>query len=273
MTDRYAVIGNPVAHSRSPAIHAEFARQAGHDLSYGTLLAELDAFEQTVQRFRTGGGRGLNVTVPFKQRAYSLADCRTARAERARAVNTLTFGDGAIAGDNTDGVGLIRDLTVNLGCALEGRRVLLLGAGGAAYGVCAPLLQAGPDALVVANRTLAKAVELCNSCRDIDTRGALSASGYAELAGGTFDLVVNATSAGLADAMPPLPAGVYAPGALAYEMVYGRVTRFMAQAAGEGVRTADGLGMLVEQAAESFYIWRGVRPDTAPVIAQLRTTR
>ena len=272
MTDRYAVIGNPVAHSKSPAIHAAFARQVGHDLSYGMLFAELDAFEETALRFGAEGGRGLNVTLPFKQRAYALVQRRTARAERARAVNTVSF-DGATVGDNTDGIGLVRDLTHNLGCELHGRRVLLMGAGGAAYGACAPLLEAGPSVLVVANRTVEKALDLCEACRAFDVRGALSGSGYAGLAGRTFDLVINATSAGLDDAMLPLPGGLYAPAALAYEMVYGRVTSFMAHAAREGVRTADGLGMLVEQAAESFYIWRGVRPDTAPVIAQLRTMR
>lgn len=271
MPDQYAVIGNPVGHSKSPAIHAAFARQTGQDLVYGAIHAPEDAFEDAVERFRSAGGRGLNVTLPFKHRAFALATARTARAAHALAVNTLAFEDGAIRGDNTDGAGLVRDLTVNLGLTLRGRTIALLGAGGASYGVCELLLDENPAALVVANRTLDKATALCRHFADSHANGgALSACGYEDLRGRGFDLVINATSAGLSGDMPPLPAGVFAPGALAYDMVYGRTTPYLDFARAAGARTADGLGMLVEQAAESFHVWRGVRPETAPVIARLR---
>ena len=273
MTDTYAVIGNPVAHSKSPAIHAEFARQTRQDLSYAAIHAELADFETVVRRFRDEGGRGLNVTVPFKHRAYAMVQRRSVRAEHAQAVNTMSFDGRDIGGDNTDGAGLVRDLNHNLGCNLAGRRVLLMGAGGAACGVCGPLLEQKPGALVVANRTLEKAERLCERFKSLNAGAAiLRAVHYSGLAGEAFDVVINATSAGLSEAMPPLPLRVFARGALAYEMVYGRATPFLDFAHREGARTADGLGMLVEQAAESFYIWRGVRPVTAPVIAQLRAT-
>jgi shikimate dehydrogenase len=272
MPDLYAVIGNPVAHSKSPLIHGEFARETAQDISYAALLAPLHAFETEVQRFRAAGGRGLNVTLPFKHRAFDLAKKRTPRAEQALAVNTLVFEGDSIYGDNTDGIGLVRDLTMNLDCVLRGQRVLLAGAGGAAYGVCGPLLAESPAKLVVANRTLAKAVELCRHFSGLYRHSrALSHATYEALAGEQFDLVINATSAGLSAEMPGLPRGVLAADALAYDMVYGTVTPFMAFAKAEGARTADGLGMLVEQAAESFHVWRGVRPDTAPVIAHLRS--
>jgi shikimate dehydrogenase len=270
MTDNYAVIGNPVAHSKSPVIHTQFARQTGEPVSYGFVHAEIDDFEAAVRRFRDAGGRGLNVTLPFKHRAYSLAADRSARAEQAQAVNTLSFGDDAISGDNTDGVGLVRDLAINLKFAVRGARVLLMGAGGAAYGVCGPLLAEHPATLVVANRTRARAVELAVRFSRLFPASAVTGTGYDELAGSTFDLVINATSTGLADAMPALPANVFAPAALAYEMMYGKTTPFLELAAQSGVSAADGLGMLVEQAAESFFIWRGVRPQTGPVIALLR---
>ena len=271
MTDRYAVIGNPVAHSKSPRIHAEFARQTGEAISYEKLHAELPDFEIAVQRFRDAGGRGLNVTVPFKHRAYELATRRSARAEQAGAVNTLRFEGDEIFADNTDGVGLVRDLTANLGCPIAGRRVLLLGAGGASYGVCGPLLDEKPAALAIANRTRDKAIGLAQRFASFFPAIAVTGAGYDELGGREFDVVINATSAGLSGEMPPLAPGVFAAGALAYDMVYGRTTPFMRFAADTGVRSADGLGMLVEQAAESFAIWRGVRPQTAPVIAVLRS--
>ena len=271
MTDLYAVIGNPVAHSKSPLIHAEFARETAQDLEYAALLAAPGAFEAEVQRFRDRGGRGLNVTVPFKHRAFELSQKRTARAAEARAVNTLAFEGDTVYGDNTDGVGLVRDLAHNLGCALRDRRVLLLGAGGASYGVCGPLLAEAPAKLVVANRTPDKAAALCSHFRGFHPHAqALCASGYEALAAERFDVVINGTSAGLNDAMPAIPSGIFAPGALAYDMVYGKVTPFMAFAKAEGAAVADGLGMLVEQAAESFHVWRGMRPETAPVIARLR---
>jgi shikimate dehydrogenase len=268
MTDRYGVIGNPVAHSRSPAIHGEFARRTGENLSYERVLAPLDGFGAAVRAFRDAGGRGLNVTLPFKREAWALSGRRSERSERARAVNTLTFASGIIAGDNTDGAGLTRDIEDNLGFTLQGKRALLLGAGGAAWGVGLPLLAAGLASLTIANRTVSKALELRRGLAEFP---AVDGCSYEALEGSAFDLVVNATSAGLSGAAPPLPAGIFAPGALAYEMVYGRTTPFMEFAGKCGARVADGLGMLVEQAAESFFIWRGVRPETAPVIAKLRS--
>lgn len=273
MPDLYAVIGNPVAHSKSPLIHSEFARETAQDLSYGVLFAAMEAFEAEVTRFRAAGGRGLNVTVPFKHRAFALSQRRTPRAEQALSVNTLVFAGEAIQGDTTDGVGLVRDLTLNLQCALSGQRVLLMGAGGASYAVCASLLDQGPAQLVVANRTVEKAVALCEHFSRVHPRaGGLRAARYESLAGGRFDVVINATSAGLAGEMPALPAGIFGSGALGYDMVYGRITPFMAFAQGQGAMTSDGTGMLVEQAAESFHVWRGVRPDTSALIARLRAT-
>jgi shikimate dehydrogenase len=272
MTDRYAVIGNPVEHSLSPAIHAEFARATGQDLTYGRILAPLDGFRGAAAAFRDGGGKGLNVTLPFKQDAWRLADTHSAGARVAGAVNTLQFEGGRITGHNTDGIGLTRDLKDNLGCAIRGRRVLVMGAGGAVYGVMEPLLRELPKTVVVANRTLDKAVALVGHFEALQKFAAdgVSARPYAALAGSRFDIVINATSAGLTDIMPPLPRDLFAPGALAYEMVYGRRTLFMRFATEFGARAVDGLGMLVEQAAESFFIWRGVRPATAPVIRALR---
>ena len=264
MTDRYAVIGNPVAHSKSPWIHAEFARQSRQDLEYGRIEAPLDGFARTVDEFRAAGGRGANVTLPFKDQAHLY--CRKAVTERARSagvVNTLVFGNGEVSGDNTDGVGLLRDLTVNLGRKIAGARVLLLGAGGAAQGVLGPLLGAGPQRLVIANRSAEKARLLAKRF------GALGC-GYDELGGAQFDLLINATSAGLAGQAPLFPPGAFGPGALGYDMVYGRDTPFLAMARDAGAEACDGSGMLVEQAAESFLLWRGLRPDTAPVLAALR---
>lgn len=265
MADRYAVIGHPVAHSKSPWIHAEFARQTGQDLEYGRIEAPLDGFERTVGEFRASGGRGANITLPFKAQAFGY--CKDEVTDRARAVgvvNTLVFEKGAARGDNTDGVGLLRDLTVNLGCKLAGARVLLMGAGGAAQGVLAPLVAAGPRRLVVANRTADKARALARRY------GASAGGGYEDVRGEQFDLLINATSSGLADAAPPLTAGQFARGALAYDMVYGRETPFLALARAAGAAAHDGSGMLVEQAAESFFVWRGVRPDTVPVLVALR---
>jgi len=265
MADRYAVIGHPVAHSKSPWIHAEFARQTRQDLEYGRIEAPLDGFERAVEDFRAAGASGANVTLPFKERAFRYCDdAVTERARAAGVVNTLIFGKGAARGDNTDGVGLLRDLATNLGCPVAGRRVLLMGAGGAAQGVLAPLVAAGPRRLVVANRTADKARALARRF------GASAGGGYEDLRGEQFDLLINATSAGLADEAPPLAAAQFARGALAYDMVYGRDTPFLALARAAGAAAHDGSGMLVEQAAESFFAWRGVRPDTAPVLAALR---
>lgn len=267
MTDRYAVVGNPVAHSKSPAIHAEFARQTRQDIAYTRLLAPLDGFARTAETFRAGGGKGLNVTLPFKGDAFRFATERTARALSAEAVNTLSFDGERIRGDNTDGAGLVRDIVGNLAFDLAGKRVLLIGAGGAASGVIQALLDAGIAGLVLANRTAARA-------RDLAQRfgGPVEPRGLDALDGMRFDVVVNATSASIAGETPPLAPGVCAPGSLAYDMMYGKgETPFLAAARAAGAaRCADGLGMLVEQAAESFAVWRGVRPETLPVLAMLR---
>ena len=262
MGDRYALIGNPVAHSKSPAIHAAFARDTGQDIQYGLIEAPLDAFAAAVERFRAAGGKGLNVTLPFKHEAFRLCARLSDRARAAQAVNTLRFADSY--GDNTDGVGLVRDLADNLGVPLQGRSVLLLGAGGAAQGVLGALLEAGVSRLAIANRTPAKAQALAAR------HPGVSGGGYTELAGQAFDVVVNATSAGLANDSPPLPPGVLHRKAVAYDMVYGRDTPFLAQAREAGARACDGLGMLVEQAAESFFVWRGVRPATRALLERLR---
>src|SRR5512139_2763850 len=264
MTDRYAVFGHPIAHSKSPQIHAAFARQTGQDMSYEAILAPLDGFAGSVAAFVSAGGRGANVTVPFKEEAFRLASRLSQRAERAGAVNTLTFESGAILGDNTDGAGLVADLTRNLKRTLAGKRILLLGAGGAARGVIEPLLDQQPAALVIANRTVGRAQELA----ELFGRG-VTASGF-DNTGAHFDIVINATAASLAGELPPLSPAVFTADTLAYDMMYGRDTPFLSFARGLGAATADGLGMLVEQAAEAFYLWRGVRPDTAPVIASLR---
>ena len=270
VADRYAVIGNPVAHSKSPWIHAKFAEQTGEAIDYGSLLAPVGGFAAAVAAFRTSGGKGANVTLPFKEEAYALSSELSERARAARAVNTLLFSKSAVLGDNTDGCGLTRDLTLNRGFSIPGRRVLLLGAGGAARGVLLPLLEERPAALVIASRTIEKArqlVELLPGRRD----EAVSVCGYDGLGGESFDLVINATSAGLTNTALPLPPRLFSPGSLAYEMMYGRETAFMRQARADGAaRISDGLGMLVEQAAESFFLWRGVRPLTAPVLSELR---
>ncbi len=269
MTDRYCVIGNPVAHSRSPAIHARFAAQCHQDLSYEAILVPLDGFAAAVGDFAAAGGKGANVTLPFKEEAFGLCSRRSARAERAGAVNTLTFGRNEIFGDNTDGAGLVRDIEVNLGFPLAGRRVLLLGAGGAARGVIAPLLERQPAGLFIANRSGDKAETLAGQFSDLAT---VNAGNFAKTASRTFDVVINATSASLSGATLPLPAGIFASGSLAYDMMYGKgETPFLALAREQGAaRLADGLGILVEQAAEAFFVWRGVRPDSAQVLAELR---
>ena len=272
MTDRYAVIGNPVEHSLSPQIHAEFARVTGQDLAYGRILAPRDGFRDAVLAFRAAGGKGLNVTLPFKHEAWRLAVVRSGFALVAGAVNTLSFQGEKIEGHNTDGIGLVRDLTRNLRIAVRAKRVLLMGAGGAAYGVMESLLREQPETVVVANRTLEKAIALVGHFEKLQSSAlqGISARPYEALAGDRFDILINATSAGLEGAMPALPEGVFAPGALAYDMVYARRTPFLEFAQLLGARVSDGLGMLVEQAAESFFIWRGVYPETRSAMAILR---
>lgn len=269
MTDRYAVFGHPIAHSKSPRIHALFAAQTGQDLVYDAVLAPVDGFAQKILADAVLGLKGANVTVPFKEEAFRLATRRTARAERAGAVNTLSFGAAGILGDNTDGAGLVRDLRINHGVTIKNRRVLVVGAGGAVRGVLAPLLAEAPAALRIANRTADKAAGLAAAFADL---GAVDGGGFDELRGRSFDLVINGSSASLSGELPALPAGVFAPGSSAYDMMYGQgETPFLAFAREQGAeRRCDGLGMLVEQAAEAFYVWRGVRPATVPVLALLR---
>ncbi len=270
MSDCYAVIGNPVAHSKSPQIHAAFARQTGQDIEYVRLTAPRDGFRAEVERFVARGGKGMNVTVPFKQEAAQLCHHISERAQFAQAVNTLTFVDDQVSGENTDGAGLVRDLESNLHLPLNGLRVLLLGAGGAARGVIMPLIAHGVRMIVIANRDVTKARALEEHFGLYDN---VRARGYDDLHGTSFELVVNCTSASLQGLVPPVPGSVFAPECAAYDMVYtasGR-TPFLDLAAECGAAiTADGLGMLVEQAAESFWIWRQVRPDTRPVLAMLR---
>lgn len=266
-TDHYAVIGNPIEHSKSPEIHARFAAQTQQNLQYDRLLAPLDGFLATVQGFVRNGGKGLNVTVPFKLEAYALATTLTERARAAGAVNTLKFDGGEMLGDNTDGVGLVTDIVRNAGIAIANKSVLLLGAGGAARGVILPLLREQPARLVVANRTHAKALDLA---RRFSAQPRLKICEFAELED-TFDIVINATAASLASEVPPISPRVFGVHTLAYDMMYGKEpTAFMRFAKQHGAIARDGLGMLVEQAAESFYLWRGVRPETAAVFAELR---
>ncbi len=267
---RYAVMGNPVAHSKSPVIHKQFAHQFGHNIEYTALWADLDGFAEAVEQFRAEGGKGLNVTVPFKSEAFKLADNLSDRARLAGAVNTLRFeSDGKIFGDNTDGAGLVHDLTKNLGVHLRGKKILVLGAGGAVRGVLGPLLKQNPAVLVIANRTVSKAKELAKAFAPF---GKVEAVGYDELVGKRFDIVVNGTSASLRGEVPPLPVNLFAGNGVAYDMMYSDMpTPFMEWAMLHGAQTvSDGLGMLVEQAAESYLLWRGVRPETRPVIAALR---
>ncbi len=269
MTDRYAVIGNPIAHSKSPLIHTAFAQQTQQDLRYEAIPAPLDGFISTVETFRQQGGKGMNVTVPFKLEACRFAAELTERARTAQAVNTLKFESDTILGDNTDGAGLMRDITTNLRIPVAGKRILLMGAGGAARGVILPLLQQQPTTLVIANRTPQKALDLQ---QQFAAYGQVNAGGYMDFAGAHFDIVINATAASLNNELPELPAGIFATGALAYDMMYSQEpTPFLKYAAQHNVPyLADGIGMLVEQAAESFHLWRGIRPDTAAIIAQLK---
>lgn len=268
MTDRYAVIGNPIAHSKSPQVHALFAQQTRQTMIYERLLAPLEGFAASVQDFIDQGGRGANVTVPFKREAFALAEELTPRAQSAGAVNTLSFSAGRIKGDNTDGIGLVRDIMINAAVPLKECSVLLLGAGGAARGVILPLIEANIASLVIANRTEDRALELAQQFSASTTP--VSASTFGQL-DRPFDVIINATSASLSSELPPVPDAVFGPETFAYDMMYSaQPTLFMQHAAQRGAQVRDGLGMLVEQAAESFYIWRGVRPETASVYQWLR---
>ena len=268
--DRYAVFGNPIKHSKSPAIHTLFAQQCSQHIQYRAVRVELDGFAQAAAGFFEGGGAGLNITVPFKREAFEFADSLSERAARAGAVNTLSrLPDGTIEGENTDGIGLVRDMVANLGWAVRDLRVLLLGAGGAARGVLEPVLREGPKQLLVVNRTAERASQLALEFAELGP----IAGGAIDLVGGRqFDLIINATSAGLSGEVPQLPGSLLTERSCCYDMVYGpEPTPFMRWSAHHAAwAVADGLGMLVEQAGESFYIWRNERPQTLPVINQLR---
>ena len=274
MTDKYAVIGNPIAHSKSPLIHAAFAKQfeitdTPQDITYEPIFAGLDDFEATVRDLIAKGYKGANVTVPFKLEAFALCDDLSERAKAAGAVNTLIFEYAKIKGDNTDGAGLVSDITHNLGIVLQDAQILVLGAGGAAQGVLLPLLDSNPECITIANRTLENAHFMVQKIAAQNKVCNMVVCTYEHLHA-EFNVIINATSTGLSDTALPIANTIFAKNCLAYDMMYGRETPFMAQARANGAQVADGLGMLVEQAAEAFFIWRGVRPQTAPVIAMLR---
>jgi shikimate dehydrogenase len=268
MTDRYALFGNPLRHTKSPVIHAAFARETGQDLVYDAIEAPLDGFAAAVAAFRESGGRGANVTAPFKLEAFALATDLSERGRLAGAVNAMKFEGDRIHADNFDGIGLVNDIQRNLGVAVQGRRVLLMGAGGAARGAILPLLEQRPALLVVANRTVTKAKALGDQFLPF---GNLVTGGYSDLGDGAFDVVINATSASLRGELPPVTRAAFAQGCLAYELAYGKgLTPFLTVARDAGThRLADGVGMLVEQAAEAFAWWRGVRPATRTMIDSL----
>ncbi|RBW52063.1 shikimate dehydrogenase [Marinobacter sp. F3R11] len=268
----YAVMGNPISHSKSPRIHSLFAGQTGEPVEYTAIQVPLDGFAAAVRRFFEAGGKGLNVTVPFKEQAWALAECRAARAEKAGAANTLYQNEaGQLVADNTDGQGLVRDLVDNHGVRLKDARVLVLGAGGAVRGVLGPLLEQQPVSLTLANRTVAKAGTLVKLFADEAGTTTLRACGFKE-PDQPFDVIINGTSASLQGDLPPLGADVIAADTVVYDMMYSlQTTTFNQWALDNGaIRVFDGLGMLVEQAAESFRLWRGVLPETAPVIEALR---
>ena len=271
--DRYAVVGNPVSHSLSPKIHRLFASQTKQSISYEGIELPLDDFDTQIRQLQLQGMKGLNVTVPFKQQAWGICTRRTPRAETAGAVNTLTFNDdGGIVGDNTDGAGLIHDLQNNHHIAIQHCKILILGAGGAVRGVLEPLIALGPDSITIVNRTPEKARQLAS---DFQSRAGINTCGYDELGTEKYDLIINATAAGLNNQVPPVPESVLASHSICYDMMYrlDEPTAFVRWARNHVVAQAiDGLGMLVEQAAESFFIWRGAVVDTAPVIANLRHT-
>lgn len=267
--DNYCVVGNPVAHSKSPQIHAAFAEQTQQNIFYQAIQVDDGKFKAALKEFQAQGGKGLNITVPFKGEAWEISENRTNRAERALAVNTISFDDaGNIIGDNTDGVGLIGDLTINHDISIKDKDILILGAGGAVRGILDPLFDEQPNKVVIANRTVSRAGELTDIFSD---RGDISACGFDELAGSSYDIIINGTSASLQGEVPPLPENLLNDNACCYDMMYSMSdTPFVSWAKAHGTTKAfDGLGMLIEQAAESFFIWRGVRPDTVPVIKML----
>ena len=272
MTDLYAVMGNPIGHSKSPQIHTAFAKITDQNMLYSAILVPLDGFDTAVDDFFRRGGKGLNITVPFKEDAWRYADKFTARAQRAEAVNTLQkLEDGTVLADNTDGVGMVRDIMVNQGVTIEGKRVLVLGAGGAVRGILQPVLEQKPASVTLANRTVSKAEALANDFADL---GDITVSGFAEVAG-QFDLIINGTSASLAGELPPVPATCITPDTVSYDMMYGAETTVFNQWALDhgAAKAIDGLGMLVEQAAEAFLLWRDVRPATEGVMSAIREDR
>lgn len=272
--DRYAVFGHPIGHSKSPRIHQLFAKETGQSLSYFAQDVPAETFVAAADAFFAQGGKGLNCTVPLKELAWEYADRLTERARLAKAVNTLALqADGSILGDNTDGIGLVNDVTVNHGIELTGRRILILGAGGASRGIVGPLLDCRPSEVTIANRTVGKAETIVSEFAAFGAH--LESSDYQSLAERQFDLILNATSASLSAQLPPLPANVLAEQGSCYDLAYGnQPTAFVTWGvAHHAAKSLDGLGMLVEQAAEAFYLWRGVRPLTAAVIDLLNAER
>ncbi len=269
MTDKYAVIGNPIEHSKSPLIHQAFAKQTKQDISYEKILAPLDGFVEKISELIKLGYKGVNITVPFKLQAFQLATKLSARAQYAGAVNTLSFNGVDIVGDNTDGAGLVRDIEDNLHIPIAGKRILLIGAGGAAEGVLHPLLACKPALLVITNRTLEKAEAMLSKVK-AQTETSVCVCGLDDLHTQQFDIVINATSTGLSDTGLPLPSTIFSQDCLAYDMMYGRETPFMCLARSHSAQVVDGLGMLVEQAAEAFYGWRGIRPMTPVVMLMIK---
>lgn len=272
-TDKYAVFGHPIGHSKSPRIHALFAHQTGQQLNYTAQDVPAEQFQLAANQFFQQSGKGLNCTVPLKELAWHFADRLSPRAKQAKAVNTLAKQtDGSILGDNTDGIGLVTDLIANHGIALTEQRILILGAGGATRGILAPILDQNPACIVIANRTVQKALALANEFSEL---GEIRGGDFAGLAGQDFQLILNATSASLSDQLPPLPAGLLADNGCCYDLAYAnKATSFVTWGKANGaLKSLDGLGMLVEQAAEAFFIWRGVRPNTGEVIALLNSER
>jgi len=271
--DDYAVMGNPIKHSKSPQIHSLFAKQTNQSITYTAIQVDTGGFKQAVGNFVAHKGKGLNITVPFKEEAWALVEQRSERAERAGAINTIKITNGKLFGDNTDGVGLVNDLKTNLNVTLKNKRILLMGAGGASRGVLLPLLEESPSEIIIVNRTVRKATSLAEHFSDV---GNINGCGYEDLKDFAeqekyFDIIINATAASLQGELPPLADGIMNKNGCCYDMMYGKQTPFMQWAVKQGVANiTDGLGMLVEQAAESFYIWRGVKPDTKPVLVQLR---
>lgn len=270
MSDAYAVIGNPIKQSKSPLIHTEFAKQTKQNMHYEAILSPLNDFAETVCIFRRNNGKGMNVTIPFKVNAYEISTQLTEQAEAAQAVNTLVFDDNNIYGHNTDGIGLLHDITTNLNFTITAKRILLCGAGGAASGIILKLLEQKPDFLVISNRTVQKAYKLQN--RFSSFNNIFVSDHYKDIAGKQFDLVINATSTSLIGKQLPLPKGIFSKNSLAYDLMYSnKQTPFLRFAQSEGAKyMSDGIGMLVEQAAESFFIWRGIRPNTKELIKMLK---